>query len=179
MTVAVLSRTGFTRDTINEAVKDLSWPHLDVSHSTVHAAKGQEADHVILPGLITGQFPNTRQDDPILTLAMPTTDPFPFADERRLFYVALTRARRSVAVFTLEGKESPFLLELVNAGTIIMRRPDGSPVQIVHCPACRARMVKRYKGGDPNKPFWGCSRWRDCRAPNKSVTGKRTSFRRR
>ncbi|WP_245178450.1 3'-5' exonuclease [Cupriavidus sp. AcVe19-1a] len=43
-------------------------------------------------------FPNTRADDPVLALAMPAGDNYPQGEERRLFYVALTRARRSVAM---------------------------------------------------------------------------------
>ena len=38
-------------------------------------------------------FPSRIQDAPILSLLLGTTDTYPFAEERRLFYVALTRAR--------------------------------------------------------------------------------------
>jgi hypothetical protein len=44
-------------------------------------------------------------DDPLLDLAMAAPDPYPHADERRLFYVAPTPARRSVVLFT-GGDES-------------------------------------------------------------------------
>ena len=67
---------------------------LDVTFQTVHSSKGLEADHVIIPGLSRGGFPSTKEDDPLLRLALPEGDDFPHAEERRLFYVALTRARR-------------------------------------------------------------------------------------
>ena len=45
-------------------------------------------------------FPSQMDDDPLLTIVMPPThgEPYPFAEERRLFYVALTRARRLIGV---------------------------------------------------------------------------------
>lgn len=66
-------------------------PHLLVSFITVHASKGLECDHVILPRMSsqTLGFPSRIEDDPILKLAMPGGDNFEFAEERRLFYVAL------------------------------------------------------------------------------------------
>ena len=68
--------------------------------------------------MINRSFPSLRSDDPVLSLAMPEGDTYPLSEERRLFYVALTRARRSVAMFTLQGKHSLFLDELVRDGVV-------------------------------------------------------------
>lgn len=59
--------------------------------------KGLEADHIILPGMHTVGlgFPSRVEDDPVLQLAMPSDDAYVHAEERRLFYVAMTRARFS------------------------------------------------------------------------------------
>lgn len=48
----------------------------------------------MLPNVSSGTFgfPSEVVDDPVLSLAMAEADPFPHAEERRLFYVALTRA---------------------------------------------------------------------------------------
>lgn len=86
---------------------------LDLTFGTVHGSKGLEADYVVLPSMVRRGFPSTKQDDPVLLLAMPPGDDHPFAEERRLFYVALTRARRSVAMFAVEGKVSDFVVELL------------------------------------------------------------------
>lgn len=68
------------------------------------------ADHVLIPRMTseTLGFPGKVADDPVLHLAMPGGDSFEYAEERRLFYVALTRARTSVTLFTtISHKESP------------------------------------------------------------------------
>ena len=67
--------------------------------STVHGAKGREADYVVVLDLaddIYG-FPCLREDDPLLDLVAPPVDdsPFPNAEERRLFYVGMTRGKKA------------------------------------------------------------------------------------
>jgi DNA helicase-4 len=122
----------------------------------VHASKGREADHVIISGLEHGGFPCEIEDDPLLSIALPDADPYPFADERRLFYVALTRARRDVLLLTRQYRESAFVEELVADGLQLLD-PTGRPMPIVRCPTCSARM--RLKDGKYG-PFWSCSRYR-------------------
>ncbi|MFV0287758.1 MAG: 3'-5' exonuclease, partial [Demequina sp.] len=90
-------------------------PEVTVTFRTIHASKGLEADHVIVPSVVTGPrgFPSTRSTDPVIELAMAGRDEDAHAEERRLLYVALTRARTSVTLFTVEGSESPFIDELL------------------------------------------------------------------
>lgn len=145
-----------------------SWGHLshrlDVKFLTVHGSKGLEADYVILPRITAGAaaFPSTRKDDPILMLVMPHGDSFPQAEERRLFYVALTRARRSVLLITLEHRFSPFIVDLINAHGIEVMAADGEPVQVVPCPeeTCTGVMVPR---SGVYGTFFGCTRFPACR----------------
>jgi len=94
VTVDVLGRYRFE----HQHMPARAWRHLRVTFRTVHSAKGLEADYVIVPSMSTGTFgfPSQIVDDPVLSLAMAQADPYPHAEERRLFYVALTRARRGV-----------------------------------------------------------------------------------
>src|SRR3546814_17148332 len=63
---------------------------------TIHSTKGLEADTVIIHSLQAGYygFPNAMEDDPLLRLIRPDKEAYLYAEERRLFYVALTRAKR-------------------------------------------------------------------------------------
>lgn len=128
---------------------------------TVHSSKGLEADYVLLPNMTAGGFPSTIFDDPVIRLAMAEDDGFPFSEERRLFYVALTRARRGVTLFTVEGQESPFVVELIGMPGVVVEDDHGErggPVRL--CPVCGQGTLVRRTGryGD----FLGCSRFPKC-----------------
>jgi len=135
---------------------------LEVSFLTIHGSKGLEADYVLLPRLATGSygFPSGIVDDPVLQLAMPSPETFPMAEERRLFYVALTRARRSVTLITLRYRESPFLTELMQDFQIAPTALDGKSTDTQVCPECKQGSLVPRKG--PYGIFSSCSRFPRC-----------------
>ena len=139
--------------------------YVDVSFLTVHRSKGSEADYVILPEMLSvprrRSFPSTRADDPVLSLAMPDGDDFPLGEERRLFYVALTRARRGVAMFTVRGYCSTFLRELEDDGALVITDTDGKAIQEEACPSCKQGVLLLRTGG-PYRPFVSCSNYPIC-----------------
>lgn len=67
----------------------------EIEFLTVHKSKGLEADYVILLqcNKDTYGFPSLVSDDPVLNYVLTKSDRFPYGEERRLFYVAITRAK--------------------------------------------------------------------------------------
>jgi DNA helicase-4 len=81
---------------------------------TIHSSKGLEADYVIVTDLIQDNrgFPSTIQDDPVMSLVMPEKDLYIHGEERRLFYVALTRAKKETHLISPLSSPSVFTQEL-------------------------------------------------------------------
>jgi DNA helicase-4 len=93
----------------------LEFPDLDMRFLTVHRSKGLEADHVVILRVARGRmgFPSEIVDDSLLELVLPAPEHFDYAEERRLFYVALTRARHSVTILVDREAPSAFAAELL------------------------------------------------------------------
>ena len=127
--VLVLGRFNFSWDVFSSGWRDLDF-------STVHSAKGREADYVIVLDLKDALygFPARIEDDPLLELVLPPVSgsACPFAEERRLFYVAMTRARISAWLITDPVRPSTFVKEL--------RENDGlrqiGEERVLECPLC-------------------------------------------
>jgi DNA helicase-4 len=173
VSVDVLGRYGFERSVVPRATPS----NLRVMFRTVHGSKGLEADYIVVPSLITGTygFPSTIADDPVLALAMPSPEDFTHAEERRLLYVALTRARREVVLITQPRRMSPFAVELIEDSNVSVVSDDGDPVEV--CPQChKGTLVKR---NGQYGPFLGCSTFpgpcKYTRSLGASVTGNRAT----
>ena len=107
---------------------------------SVHSAKGLEADHVILVNCNQGAygFPSLIEDDPILDFVLSKSESYPFAEERRLFYVAMTRARKRMYVLYDQKRPSPFI------GEFLLRIERGSYL----CPRCLEGKIMAIKDGE-------------------------------
>ncbi len=87
---------------------------LKLEFMTCHASKGKEADFVIILGVDEGQFPARVKALHLDGALTESEDNFAFAEERRLFYVAMTRAREKVWI-TYTGSGSVFVQELLDS----------------------------------------------------------------
>ncbi len=154
--INVLGRYGFQRDNMPRSVPD----GLDLTFRTIHGSKGLEADYIIIPGMTTGTygFPSNVVDDPVLELAMPRPETFAHAEERRLFYVALTRARHGVFLLAPVDRPSPFVVELMADPHVSVESDDGPSVSI--CPKCHQGTLVQRSGR--YGAFSGCSRFPAC-----------------
>ena len=139
------------------------YPGLRFSCMTVHRAKGLEADYVVVLGLCSGRygFPAEIADDPLLDLVLAAPEGYPHAEERRLLYVAITRARRQVFLLADGGSPSVFATELMDGGydvTVFGRRPDAD----VACAVCVEGRLERRENARDGSVFYGCSNWPLC-----------------
>lgn len=88
----------------------------EIEFLTVHKSKGLEADYVILLQCNKGTFgfPSQMNDDPILNLILGKGDEFPFGEERRLMYVAITRAKIRTFIMYDRNNPSVFVTEFLH-----------------------------------------------------------------
>jgi DNA helicase-4 len=101
------------------------WPHLQLEFMTIHASKGQQADYVIILGLQDGDdaFPAPARESIMEQALLPQPEDFPDAEERRLLYVAITRARLRVWLLFNKGQPSPFVEMLEALDVPIASKP--------------------------------------------------------
>ncbi len=112
-TVMILSRYGFQKPK-NITQLQQQFPSLKLTALTIHASKGLESDHVIVTHLESGKFgfPPTREAS--------KDEAFKDAQERRLFYVALTRTKEQLFLICHQLKPSPFVVEIEKLKNALM-----------------------------------------------------------
>ena len=86
-----------------------------ITYLTVHKAKGLEEENVIVINMIDDilGFPNKMKDNMELNFVLSKKESYLYAEERRLFYVALTRTKNKVYLLTNKNKTSIFIKELL------------------------------------------------------------------
>ena len=82
---------------------------------TVHKSKGLEAENVVILNLENSitSFPCKIEDSEYLKYVIPKEDDYAYAEERRLFYVALTRAKSTVTLLVNKNNPSIFVTDLL------------------------------------------------------------------
>ena len=139
------------------------YPGLHFTWMTVHRSKGLEADYVVVLGLCSGKhgFPAEIADDPLLDLVLAAPEAHPNAEERRMLYVAVTRARRQVFLLADSGPPSEFVTELINGGydVEVFGRP---PERDVCCPRCTGGRLVRRENASGEGVFYGCTNFPLC-----------------
>ena len=114
---------------------------------TVHQSKGLESDYIILLNCNEGTlgFPADIADDPVLRHVLSEPDRFRFSEERRIFYVAITRAKYHTYVLYDTRKPSSFVNEFVKLNYSKDNREHIPEDEL--CPLCKCGRVKVAKRG--------------------------------
>ena len=143
------------------------YPNLDITFLTAHSSKGLGYDNVIV---INGKddvlgFPSKIEDDPVMKLVIKDDDSIDFAEERRLFYVALTRTKNRVYIIAPQYRPSKFILEIKDKFTnVILRGTELNPQEGLDfrrkCPVCGYPLQRRkgnFKFLKGEGTLWICS----------------------
>ncbi len=159
--VLLLGRYHFLRPKSLPALQK-SFPKLSIKFMTVHASKGLEADHVVIlrAEADTMGFPSEIVDDPLLDLVLPKPESFEHAEERRLFYVALTRARKTVTILADREKPSAFARELIEEPKYEVLKLDDAGIADHRCPSCGGRMLA--KSTKKGRTYFACEHGHLC-----------------
>ena len=149
---------------VNMSELTRQYSSLQLSYMTVHGSKGLEADYVVVLGLCSGKygFPTEINDDPLLDLVLAEPEGHLNAEERRLFYVAITRARRRVYLLADDGPPSSFVQELINGKydvAVFGRLPEND----VPCPRCTEGRLECRENARNGGVFYSCSNWPYCK----------------
>lgn len=115
---------------------------------TVHQSKGLECDFIILLNCNGGAigFPSQISDSPVLKYVLSEPDAFAFSEERRIFYVGITRAKKHTWVLYDVNNPSPFVKEFVQT-----LEPETDPgygiLKSELCPKCHCGRIRLIKKG--------------------------------
>lgn len=146
-------------------------PELQIEFLSVHKSKGLEADNVILLNFKNDKlgFPNQIADDEVLNLVLTNAEDFKFAEERRLFYVAITRTKNRTFVLTDNKNPSPFFKEFSESRSVcFVNIKKTEPDSQTTCPLCKTGSL--YKVNHNGNYFVGCSHFPRCRFTMNDAT---------
>jgi DNA helicase-4 len=136
-----------------------------IEFMTVHRAKGLGCDNVIIINArneVYG-FPSQVQEDPVLKFVVKDDHSIEYAEERRLFYVALTRTKNRVYIVAPKEHPSEFVIELLNDyssnivvhGDLVVDETMDNKI-VKRCPICGYPLQLRFKKAYGLK-LWICS----------------------
>ena len=164
--IAILARYRYLLDNARERVK-LDFKDLSkFKFWTFHGSKGLEADYCILVGFFQGKtgFPNQNKEEAVVEALLPSLDSYPHSEERRLLYVAITRARKKCYIIADAMAPSEFINELIAPKFdvyIASEKFKETYRAIFKCPKCSAGYLKLYEGKFGS--FYSCTSGSICK----------------
>lgn len=182
--VYLLGRYGFNLPDRRELQRLAQrYPTIKLESHTIHASKGKEADYVVILSLESGKFgfPTGKVTHPLLEALLPEAERYPHAEERRLLYVALTRARNRVYLVVDMAVASAFVVEMLQGDYEIELNEFSTSLtqQLLHllkCMKCKTGTMVARQG--PFGRFFGCNHYPLCTHQERSCEGCGAQMRR-
>ena len=148
--IAILARYNYLLKNSKEAIKNDSQIE-NIYHWTFHGSKGLEAEYCILLGFFQGKvgFPNMNKEEAVVEALLPSLDTYPHSEERRLLYVALTRAKKKSYLIADPMATSEFINELLSPKyklNIVSATFEEKFRKIFKCPLCTSGYFRLVKG---------------------------------
>lgn len=132
----------------NDKIKAKSFPDFEIDFLSAHSSKGLGYDQVIVLNGDDGTygFPSQIKDDPIMQIINVADNSYLFAEERRLFYVALTRTKNKVYILTPVNNPSTFILEIIKYNQVkLYNKTKIKLSKKPHlCPKCGYPLIRKY-----------------------------------
>lgn len=157
--VAILARYRYLLDNAREKINH-EITYKNIKYWTFHGSKGLEADYCILIGFFQGKtgFPNMNKEEAVVEALLPSLDVFPHSEERRLLYVAITRAKKKSYLIADPMAPSKFINELVTPKyelNIVSKTFEDKYRKIFKCPTCTDGYFRLISGKFNN--FYSCT----------------------
>ena len=159
-----------------EGVRYVSYtpfPKIEMEFITAHGSKGLESDYVIVINMENSMlgFPNKIADDPLLNIVLSDGEDCIYAEERRLFYVAITRTKNITYLMSPQNKISEFVDELVKKfGLVYQVKSDEESINNnPNCPRCKEGFLVLRENKTNGSLFLGCSNFPLCDNTFKQV----------
>ena len=131
-----------------DKIKAKKFPNFEIDFLSAHSSKGLGYDQVIILNGDDGTygFPSQIKDDPIMQVINVFDNSYLFAEERRLFYVALTRTKNKVYILTPVNNPSSFILEIIKYNQVKLYNKTGIKLsKKPHlCPKCGYPLIRKY-----------------------------------
>ena len=192
--ILLLGRFNFDGDALDKSglfeyvtrsgkIRSVKYPKLDITFMTAHSSKGLGYDNVIV---INGRnetygFPSKIEDDPVLKFVIKEDQSIEYAEERRLFYVAMTRTKNRVFFIAPEQNPSEFLLEIKRDYKNVVLRGNWKEEQQQRsyrkvCPICGYPLQYRYKNAYGLRLYLCTNEPEICGFITNDLSGKKMSI---
>ena len=165
--IMILGRDNWVWKDSKEYLIEQEYPYIkNLIFTTIHRAKGLEADHTIILGCDQGPggLPSDKKNKRAVEALLPKLDDYLYTEERRLMYVALTRSKGNCYLLIDPLTPSVFIDELIFGDYDVEKSEillEPKYKEIFNCRNCEGGRMRRKEN------YYLCSNWTICKTSSK------------